>query len=240
MSEKYRGHQLENENKPLIPTFYVCSGVSGAGATTAVKHVETLGLAEFGPSHFTTRPARPGEKRGDQYYFVTPQILEQIPQQIVLQKFLSENDYGVFIPAVNAVKRKLNFGNNVILDSIHSPLEWSYVLGPKFNVVSVFFAPGNPQIATERIIERAMRSNDPLLDTYLSVRIREDSKHIKQVVDYDYWIDTIDHQVTQSALTTAILNSSFGLDQSDSGLHLVSESKKVEKLIEDYVSRGTN
>ena len=129
MSEKYKGYQLENEYKLQTPTFFVCSGVSGAGATTAVKYMEFIGLAEFGPAHFTTRPARPGERHGDQYYFVTPQILGQIPQQIVLQKFLSENDYGVFTPAVNAVKRRLNLGKNVILDSVHSPLEWRHVLG---------------------------------------------------------------------------------------------------------------
>lgn len=86
MSERFT--YKEEEKKPISPNFFVCTGVSGAGATTAVKQVEMDGYAEFGPPHFTTRPLRPSEKRGDQYYSVTRETLAKIPQQIVQQKHL--------------------------------------------------------------------------------------------------------------------------------------------------------
>ncbi len=237
MTERYT--YKETEKNPEIPNFFVCTGVSGAGATTAVKQIESEGYAQFGPPHFTTRPLRPNERSGDQYYSVTRETLAKIPQQIVLQKHLSNNEYGIFIPAVNSIRRKLDLGSNVILDSIHAPAEWKAALGASYAFTSVFFAPRDPETAIQRIVRRAKQSNDTLLKQYLPVRIKEDARHILQIREYDYWIDTTDLEEIKPALIAAILTRSFNQFKLNDMLFEVSSSEEeIEEVIKSYEKRG--
>lgn len=229
-----RGH----ERVPVNPCFFACSGVSGAGVSTAVKQIETEGYVLFGPPQFTTRTFRPGEKIGDQYYSVKRETLARIPQQIVLQKHMSGNEYGIFIPAIISVRRKILQGSNIILDSVHSPAEWKRVLGEGIRVVSIFFAPKNPETAVQRIVHRAKQSSDPLLNQYLPARVKEDARYILQIRDYDYWIDTTNLGKVKQALLAVILQTSFNEESSSNVLYEVcSSGDKIEELIDRYVKQ---
>lgn len=130
---------------PTNPTFFICLGTSGAGLSTAIREVTQTGLVRNPPTQFTTRPLRANEHHGEQYYPVTDEVLAKIPKQIVLEASMYGNRYGFFLPAVNQIKRILQT-ENIIIDSVNPKTDWQQVL-PDHSLVSVFFAPQNPDIS---------------------------------------------------------------------------------------------
>lgn len=94
----------------------IFSAPSGAGKTTIVKHLLQQGLKlEFSISA-TSRPARPDEIYGKDYYFLTP---AEFQHKIKNDEFLEwEEVYnGIFYGTLKSeVERIRNIGGNVIFD----------------------------------------------------------------------------------------------------------------------------
>lgn len=94
----------------------IVSSPSGAGKTTLTRRL----LSEFGPQlefsvSYTTRPMRPGEVEGRDYWFVTPDVFEQMVQrhEFAEHAYVFNNRYGT---AQAPVEAALAAGRDVIFD----------------------------------------------------------------------------------------------------------------------------
>lgn len=230
------------EIRPTVnPTLFVCLGVSGAGLTTAINHVHQLGLAELAPPQFVTRGLRPNEKRGDQYYPVTKEVLGRIPNQIAVKSEFHGNTYGFFYPAVRKIQQTLQT-KNVIVDSGNPPSDWNVILNDQFPIVSLFFAPENPFIAINRIIERSRKVRDKISIEDVLKRSRGNSEMIHLISSYDYWIDTTNEVVDFAPTLVSIMQlHSFGLVSKHSKVKSIHESQNdIAKLLENYKADPTD
>ena len=98
----------------MLGTLLIVSGASGSGKTTLCRRAEAAGLTAYSIS-CTTRPPRPGESHGHDYYFLSP---EQFEQKIADGEFLEHacvhgNYYGTLR---SEVVRLLHEGKNVVMD----------------------------------------------------------------------------------------------------------------------------
>lgn len=218
----------------LTPTLYVCLGVSGAGLTTAINHIHELGLAELAPPQFVTRRLRPNEKRGDQYYPVSKEVLTRVPNNIALQSEFYGNTYGFFYPAIRKIQQALRT-KNVIVDSGNLPSDWRTILNNKFPIVSLFFAPENPFISIDRIIKRAQQAGDMISTEDLLRRSQGNAQTIRVIQQYDYWVDTTDFVDVVPVLESIIKVYSFGSRSRHPKVKSVQGSQDdISRLLENY------
>jgi guanylate kinase len=96
---------------------FVISGPSGSGKTTlAKKLLSDAGLKRklSRLTSFTTRPRRPGEKQGHDYFFVSQ---EQFFKQRRAKKFLEWIEYlgYYYATAKDIIEAKLNQGKSIVL-----------------------------------------------------------------------------------------------------------------------------
>lgn len=101
-------------NNPTLGTLLIVSGPSGSGKTTLCRRAEAAGLTSYSIS-CTTRAPRPGEKNGQDYYFLTPEDFEA---KAAAGEFLEHacvhgNFYGTLC---SEVVRRLEAGENVVMD----------------------------------------------------------------------------------------------------------------------------
>lgn len=230
----------ERINKPEImsvknPAFFLCTGVSGAGCTTAVNQSYIEGLANLSPTQFVTRLLRPTERRGDQYYPVTDIILERIPNQIAIEDKIYGNRYGFFKPAIERIRKTLDNGQNVISNAENTGKEWCQLLGSDYRVISLFFAPSDPEEAVRRIVARAKQGNQTMRSEELELRKQTNKQRVKGVFAFDYWIDTTVFEEIMPAVRTVIESESDGVIKTHGRLISVKTGpKKIYELINGY------
>ncbi len=97
-----------------IGTLLIVSGPSGSGKTTLCRRAEADGLTSYSIS-CTTRAPRPGEKDGEDYFFLTQ---EDFAEKVANGEFLEHatvhgNSYGTLL---SHVKGKIEQGLNVVMD----------------------------------------------------------------------------------------------------------------------------
>ncbi len=95
-------------------TLLIVSGPSGSGKTTLCRRAAEAGLASYSIS-CTTRPPRPGEQDGVDYYFLSP---EEFDAKVEHGAFLEHatvhaNRYGTLIAHI---KEQLELGKNIVMD----------------------------------------------------------------------------------------------------------------------------
>ena len=69
-------------------------GASGVGKGTIIKHLLSRSSALSLVLSFTTRPIRPKEKHGIDYYFVTHEEFEKRKPEMLEHKQVFKNSYG--------------------------------------------------------------------------------------------------------------------------------------------------
>ena len=92
----------------------IVSGPSGSGKTTLCRRAEREGLTSYSIS-CTTRPPRPGEVHGTDYYFLSQ---DEFDARVAAGDFLEHacvhgNNYGTL---KSEVLRLLSAGKNVVMD----------------------------------------------------------------------------------------------------------------------------
>lgn len=142
------------------PRLFVISGPSGVGKTTIVRALlERVEGLEFSVS-CTTRPPRPDERDGREYYFISPERFEELLREgaFLEHAWVYGHHYGTLR---EEVERRLERGKSVLLDIDTQGARSVYLrrreLG--FPVRFIFILPPSREELRRRLASR--RSESP-------------------------------------------------------------------------------
>lgn len=195
-------------NLPKQGLMLVLSSPSGGGKSSLAKALLKIEANLHLSISATTRPMRPGEIEGVNYYFKTYDEFENL---IKSKKFIEYasiygNYYGTLQDAVYGI---LETGVDVLFD-----IDWQGARNIKFQnpetVVTVFILPPDMEILKSRIILRAEDSDDSI-----SNRLQSAPEEMSHAEEYDYVIinDNFDLTLTKiQHILNAERSRTFRLD----------------------------
>ena len=167
----------------------VISSPSGAGKTTLTRR-----LLDSDPSitmsvSVTTRPPRPGETDGKDYFFISMEKFNAMRDSGELLEWAEVfgNCYGTPKAAVQA---SLAMGRDVLFDIDWQGTQQLSQVMPE-DLVRIFILPPSAEVLQERLIRRAQDSM-----VTVAKRMAEAAKEISHWAEYDYVI--INHDLETS------------------------------------------
>lgn len=172
-------------------TLFIVSGPSGSGKTSLVKALtEKVSDAVASVSH-TTRPRRPGEVDGKDYFFTS---VAGFADMIEKGEFLEHaevfgNFYGT---SQSSVQCQLEEGFKVILE-----IDWQGAQQTRrqmHNTTSIFILPPSRTALESRLRNRGQDS-----DETVSARMRKAQSEISHCDEFDYVVlnDDFDHALQE-------------------------------------------
>ncbi|MDW8227234.1 MAG: guanylate kinase [Anaerolineales bacterium] len=175
------------------PLLIVISGPSGAGKDTVVQALKERGL----PFHFvvtaTTRPPRPNEVHGRDYFFVSKEeFARMIEADELIEYAIVYNDYKG-IPK-QQVREALASGRDVIMRLDVQGAATVRRLAPE--AVLIFLATQSEEELVARLRKRQTDSAEDL-----SLRIATARQELKRVEEFDYVIINRDGALQETVET---------------------------------------
>ena len=176
---------------------YIISAPSGAGKTSLIKKLlPAMDKIMVSVSH-STRPQRPGEVDGIDYFFTSVEKFQEI---IAHSGFLEyarvfDNFYGT---AQSSVEENLNKGIDVILE-----IDWQGAQQIRHqlpNTITIFILPPSTDILRQRLQERG-QDNEAIIDR----RMQDAAKEMSHYAEYDYLVINDDFNTALNALKSIIL-----------------------------------
>jgi guanylate kinase len=198
------------------------SSPSGAGKTTLTRRL----IEEFGPQlefsvSYTTRPQRPGEVNGRDYWFVTPDQFEKmvLDHEFAEHAFVHTNRYGT---AQAPIDTALAAGRDAIFD-----VDWQggarlSELWPR-DSLKIFILPPDMKTLEERLRSRATDA-----PTVIERRIRGAKDELRHFNEYQHLIVNDDLDRAYEALRAIYLTRRFGpVDRPDVPHPLTALAQKI-------------
>ncbi|MEO8402521.1 MAG: guanylate kinase [Gammaproteobacteria bacterium] len=176
---------------------YVVSAPSGTGKTTLVKTlIDTLPSITVSVSH-TTRPKRPAEEHGINYYFIDQTEFDRMIQHddFLEHATVFNNSYGTSRTWVEEMLRK---GIDVILE-----IDWQggqQIQHLFSQCISIFILPPSLAALSERLKLRNQDKSD-----VIKKRLADAQETVSHVAEYDYIIVNDDFDTALNDLKTIIL-----------------------------------
>ena len=176
---------MTNSNNPVFEgverrgLMFVLSSPSGAGKTTLTRMLISE-IPELKMSvSVTTRPMRPGEEEGRDYYFVDQKRFDEMVAKDELLEWarVFDNCYGT---PRKPVEEALAAGRNVLFDIDWQGTQQLRGRAPK-DVVSVFILPPSVQALEQRLHTRAQDS-----DEVIRGRMKKAGDEMSHFDAYDY------------------------------------------------------
>jgi guanylate kinase len=185
---------IPHRSEPLL---IVISGPSGAGKDTVVQRMQERGL----PFHFvvtaTTRPKRPGESHGKDYWFVSKEeFADMIERNELIEYALVYGDYKG-IPRAQ-VREALKSGQDVVMRLDVQGAETVRKLAPE--ALLIFITTESEDELVRRLQERKTETSDSL-----RIRIATARKELKRMEAFDYVIVNHDYQLDEAVETVSAI-----------------------------------
>ena len=160
-------------------TIIILSSPSGAGKTTLVKLLSEKKNFFVSVSH-TTRTPRLNEKEGIDYFFIDKEGFQKLIEENEFLEFAKVfgNYYGT---SKKNIIKKLNEGQNVILDIDWQGTEQIIKKELDFNVVTIFILPPSKKVLKERLSNRDMKDK-----VIVEERMKQFDKDILHWKNYNY------------------------------------------------------
>jgi guanylate kinase len=170
----------KSDLQKLEGLYIVVSAPSGTGKTSILREVLKMCPNLLFSVSYTTRPRRPGEKDGKDYYFISE---EAFKDKVGRGEFAEwEENYGYFYgTSSKTMKEFLQKGFDLVLD-----LDWRGAKTLKKNYpggVFVFILPPSKGELEKRLRGRGVESKQNI-DKRLAKALDE----IKEIIWYDYLI----------------------------------------------------
>lgn len=178
---------VEEQRQPLL---IVISGPSGVGKDSVLQRMKERDL----PFHFvvtaTTRPQRPGEVDGTDYYFVThDEFAEMIEKGELLEYAIVYNDYKG-IPK-GQVRQALASGRDVMMRIDVQGAETIRELCP--DALLIFLSTRSEGELVSRLEARKTETPEGL-----KLRIATARQELKRVGMFDYYVINADHRLDET------------------------------------------
>lgn len=162
------------------PLLIVISGPSGVGKDTVLQRMKERRM----PFHFvvtaTTRPARPGEVHGKDYYFISnDEFAEMIDRNELLEWARVYNDYKG-IPK-QQVRDALASGQDVVMRLDVQGAATLRALSPE--AVLIFLAPASEAELIDRLRERKTETPEGM-----KLRIATARRELARMQEFDYCV----------------------------------------------------
>lgn len=184
-----------------IGNLFVIAAPSGAGKTSLVKAVvDTLHQITVSISH-TTRPMRPGEVHGINYYFIDQSEFQRMidHHDFLEHAAIFDNSYGT---SKSWVEQTLAQGMDVILEIDWQGHQQIKRLFP--NAISIFILPPSFKDLEKRLVKRNQDHPDIIQKRLADVR-----ETVSHITEFDYVIINDDFTVAQHDLKVIIEASRF-------------------------------
>ena len=190
-----------NKSSPLL---IVISGPSGAGKDSVMQRMQERGL----PFHFvvtaTTRPKRPDEVHGRDYFFVSKdEFARMIEQNELIEYAIVYGDYKG--PPKAQVREALDSGEDVVMRVDVQGAETVRRLAPEALLIFI-------TAESEEELERRLRARKTESPDSLSLRIATARKELQRLGDFDY----------------VIVNRDFHLDETVDKLRAIIEAEHLK------------
>lgn len=166
-----------------IGFIFVISGPSGSGKTTLARNLLAQPKLEdklIKPTSFTTRPRRPGERRGRDYFFVSQKEFKSL---LKAKKILEHTrylgyDYGT---PRDSIERAIKKGLHIMLCL---DLKGAQFIKREYpdRAITIFVKPPSLGIAKQRILTRSYQTNPREVNR----RMRLASKELGYISRFDY------------------------------------------------------
>ena len=173
--------------QPAEPFLVVISGPSGVGKDTVLDHMKQRGL----PFHFvvtaTTRPIRPGEVEGEDYFFVEEQeFLDMIDRGELIEHALVYNDHKG-VPR-QQIREAMDSGQDVVMRVDVQGAKTIRALAPA--ALLIFLTAGNEEELARRLRKRRTES-----EADLQLRLATAKEELGYLDVFDYAVLNADSQV---------------------------------------------
>jgi guanylate kinase len=201
----------------------IVSSPSGAGKTTLTRRL----LAEFGPQlefsiSYTTRPMRPGEVDGRDYWFVSPETFQQMVEsgEFAEHAFVHRNRYGTAKAPIDAA---LEAGRDVIFDvdwqgGRHLSERWPT------DSLKIFILPPDVDALKTRLRQRATDAPE-----VIELRVGKALEELRHYDEYQHLIVNDDLDRAYALLRAIYLTRRYGtVERTDVSYPLADLTRIVE------------
>jgi len=180
-------------SRHLEPLLVVISGPSGVGKDTVIQRMKERKL----PFHFvvttTTRPARPEERHGVDYYFIShDEFTEMIDKGELLEYAIVYNDYKG-IPKAQ-VHQALASGKDVIMRIDVQGAATIRALSP--DALLIFLTTQDEEEMVRRLMDRKTETPGGL-----KLRIATARQELKRLAEFDYVVVNRECQLDETVDT---------------------------------------
>ena len=163
---------------PRYPLLIVVSGPSGVGKDSVLQRLKARGAAFHFVVTATTRPPRPGERHGVDYYFYSPEEFARLIEQDELMEWsIVYGDYKGIPKA--PVRAALARGQDVIMRIDVQGAQTVRRLCPQ--AVLIFLTTETEEELVHRLRRRATETEDAL-----ALRIAMARKELEHMPEFDY------------------------------------------------------
>jgi len=186
-----------------IGNLYIISAPSGAGKTSLVRSVlASVPQLAVSVSH-TTRPMRPGERDGEDYFFVSHEEFQNMINGLAFLEHAQvfDNFYGT---AQQTVIDQLHGGLDVILE-----IDWQGAAQVKSlfpDSVSIFILPPSIEVLGQRLRSRGQDD-----EATVRRRMRDAVAEISHYPEYDYLLVNDDFGQASLELSSVIIANRLAL-----------------------------
>jgi len=208
-----------------MANLFIIAAPSGCGKTSLVEALikKTKNLC-VSVSH-TTRPPRPDEVNGINYYFVSINEFEEMIKNnaFVEHATVFDNHYG---SSTKLIREKLDEGVDVILE-----IDWQGARQVKINMpnsISIFILPPSKEALLERLQQRAQDN-----DETINKRMSDAQNQMQHFNEFDYLVINEDFNSALNDLNLIICSPDKASERFR--LSLSEQSKKYIKLLKKLI-----
>ncbi len=176
---------------------FIFSSPSGAGKTTLVKKISRNKNYTVSVSH-TTRPPRPNEKNGKDYFFVSKNQFKKLikKKQFLEHAKVFDNYYG---SSKKLVIDQIKKGKNIVFDIDWQGTKQIRNKRLKYRLLTVFILPPSKKELMNRLIKREKKNMKTV-----KKRMKEFKKDLSRWKEYDFVVINDDLNLCYKKIMRAI------------------------------------